>query len=84
MDGPAYQGKMDARPYEVTDSSIFEPKCWGAACHAFYNEETLLLEKKLLKVKSAMAHKPFHPSSESHQAFVQNQLNHIKSLDKNI
>lgn len=49
---------------------------------AFFNEDTLALNSQIKKVHKARAHRSFHPASNTHQQFLNNQINQLQLLQQ--
>jgi len=49
---------------------------------SFFSEETVKLEKQVLKLKQALKHRPFNPNTKEHIAFVEKTRVKIERLKK--
>ena len=84
---PAYELVMDdLRDYRFYSHDMVHPNelavdyIWSFFQEAFFGEPTQRLVQQLEKIKRASSHRPFHPNTESHQAFLRNQLAKIQDL----
>lgn len=84
---PAYELIMDdLRDYRFYSTDMVHPNevavdyIWSYFQQAFFDESTQELVQQLEKIKRASSHRPFHPNTESHQAFIRNQLAKIQDL----
>ena len=73
---PAYEIQMDElRDYRFYASDMIHPSevaieyIWQKFSTAFFNEQTLLIKKKLEQLVADMAHRPFQPDSLEYQKF---------------
>lgn len=86
---PAYELMMDVlRDYRFYESDMIHPTAqavdyiWERFMETFMDKETRDFVKQWAKIRKALAHRPFHPTSSSHQAFLKatiKQLHDLKS-----
>ena len=81
---PAYEIVMDElRDYRFYDKDMAHPSdvavdyIWKQFSTLSMSQETLGLMQAVLKIKRALAHRPFQQASPQHQAFI------LKQLEKN-
>ena len=84
---PAYEIMMDdLRDYRyykddmLHPTSLAENYIWDKFVKAYYNEEFQKFVPEWEKMSRAISHKPFHPASEAHQAFLRNTLSQLQHL----
>lgn len=84
---PAYEIMMDDlrdyrfyKPDMIHPSEEAEQYIWKKFMDCFINEATKTFMEKWDGIQSALAHKPFHPSSVSHQKFLQATLGKLEEL----
>lgn len=54
---------------------------WQKFDQRFINDETRKVLKKVDEINRAVAHKPFHPGSEEHLAFIEKTLQKIRQVE---
>lgn len=86
---PAYELLMDdLRDYRFYDTDMVHPSTvaeeyvWEFFKKTFFTEETNQLLVRVEKIRAAAQHRPFHPNTPQHQAFVQTQLEAISQMEK--
>ena len=84
---PAYELVMDdLRDYRFFDTDMVHPNAlavdyiWSYFQHSLFDQSTQQLNAKIEKIKQASEHRPFHPNSEGHQAFLQKQIAKIQDI----
>ncbi|MEJ8803952.1 GSCFA domain-containing protein [Pontibacter sp. H249] len=84
---PAYEIMMDdLRDYRYYKDDMLHPTTlaedyiWGKFIKAYYNEPFQKFVVEWEKIKRALAHKPFHPKSEGHQAFLGNTVKQLEEI----
>ncbi len=84
---PAYEIMMDdLRDYRFYKSDMIHPSIeaeqyiWQKFTECLMNETTKQFLEKWDGIQSALAHKPFHPSSSSHQKFLIATLGKLEEL----
>ncbi len=84
---PAYEIMMDdLRDYRFYKDDMLHPTTlaedyiWDKFLHAYYDEAFQKFTIEWQKIKRALAHKPFHPTSDSHQAFLNKTSLHLEQL----
>jgi hypothetical protein len=84
---PAYEIVIDElRDYRFYKEDMVHPTdqainyVWEKFMGTYFNEETIQLIDKILKIKNAAAHKPFNYKSTEHQLFIKKQLETINQL----
>jgi hypothetical protein len=85
---PAYEIMMDdLRDYRFYGRDMLHPTetaedyIWEKFAGAYLNESYTSFLKEWEKVRRALAHKPFHPESPAHQAFLQSTLQQLQQLE---
>lgn len=86
---PAYELVMDdLRDYRFFDIDMVHPNAlavdyiWSYFQHSLFDQSTQQLNAKIEKIKQASEHRPFHPNTETHQAFLRQQIVKIKDLQQ--
>mgnify|MGYP000518217229 CR=1 FL=1 len=86
---PAYELVMDdLRDYRFFHTDMVHPNnlavdyIWSYFQHALFDQPTQQLNTQIEKIQLASEHRPFHPNTERHQAFLQKQIAKIKELQK--
>ncbi len=86
---PAYEIMMDdLRDYRFYEADMVHPNplaidyIWERFGDAFFDKETRQLNAKIGEILQAAQHRPFHPQSLQHQAFLHKQLEKIEALAK--
>ncbi len=86
---PAYELLMDdLRDYRFYDTDMLHPSTvaeeyvWEFFKKTFFTEETNQLLARVEKIRAAAQHRPFHPNTQQHQAFVQVQLDAIRQMEE--
>lgn len=86
---PAYEIVVDElRDYRFYDKDMAHPSdiaadyIWKQFTSLCMNQETLQLMQAVLKIKKALAHRPFQQASSQHQAFLLKQLEKIEALSQ--
>lgn len=86
---PAYELLLDdLRDYRFYAADMVHPSevaieyVWEFFSDTYFGQETRLLNQRLEKIRSAVAHRPFHPHTEQHRAFATTQLAAIAQLKK--
>ena len=84
---PAYEIVIDElRDYRFYKEDMVHPTdqainyVWEKFMGTYFNEETIQLIDKILKIKNAAAHKPFNYKSTEHKLFIKKQLETINQL----
>ncbi len=84
---PAYELLLDdLRDYRFYATDMLHPSevaveyVWQFFADTFFAENTQRLNERIGKIRSAAQHRPFHPDTEQHRAFVWAQLEAIKQL----
>ena len=84
---PAFELVLDElRDYRFYKEDMIHPSelaidyIWSYFQDAFFEVPTQQLVLQLEKIKRASLHRPFHPKTESHQAFLKTQLAKIQDL----
>lgn len=85
---PAYEILMDElRDYRFYKSDLIHPSeeaenyIWEKWKMAFLDLETQAKVAEISKIRQDLAHRPFNPSSESHQKFLKNLLAKLERLN---
>ncbi|HHS96073.1 MAG TPA: GSCFA domain protein [Phaeodactylibacter sp.] len=86
---PAWEIMMDdLRDYRFYEADMIHPSLtainyiWDYFKAGFFGEDTLQLLPLIDKVVRAAQHRPFRSASETHQAFLQKQLEEIAKLEQ--
>ena len=86
---PAYEIFMDdLRDYRFYDKSLVHPSdmgidyVWEKFSTAFFTKETQGIAKKLRAVSKGLQHRPFHPESKEHRAFLKALYDEIEELKR--
>ena len=86
---PAYEIMMDdLRDYRFYEADMIHPNqvaidyIWNHFQTAFFEDNTKNLNIKIKKIITASEHRPFQPNSPTHQDFLKQQLQKIKTLEK--
>lgn len=84
---PAYELLMDdLRDYRFYTSDMLHPSelavdyVWQFFSNTYFAEQTRQLNERIEKITTAAQHRPFHPDTPQHQAFVRAQLVAIEAL----
>ncbi|RIJ33435.1 GSCFA domain-containing protein [Pontibacter oryzae] len=86
---PAYEIMMDdLRDYRFYKEDMLHPTAvaedyiWQKFVDAYYAPEFRQFMGQWQKIQKAAAHKPFHPGSEAHQAFLRSTLEQLQTLQQ--
>ncbi|WP_240676003.1 GSCFA domain-containing protein [Botryobacter ruber] len=86
---PAYEIMLDdLRDYRfykrdmVHPTDVAEDYIWQKFLHAYYHPDFYTFTQEWEKIRRALAHKPFHPHTEAHQAFLKNTIQQVQQLEK--
>lgn len=84
---PAYEIMMDdLRDYRFYEKDLIHPNevaqdyIWQKFTESFFDPETIKFMEYWTKVRQAFEHRPFHPESEKHQAFLRKTISLLDSL----
>jgi hypothetical protein len=84
---PAYEIMMDdLRDYRFYKSDMLHPSAeaeeyiWQKFVDCYFNEATQQFLTKWKEIRSALAHKAFHPTSKEHQTFLKATLKKVMEL----
>jgi hypothetical protein len=84
---PAYEIMMDdLRDYRfykadmIHPSPVAEQYIWQKFAERYFDEELTTFLRKWEEIQSALAHKPFHPFSATHQHFLKEMLKKLEEL----
>jgi hypothetical protein len=88
---PAYEMMMDdLRDYRFYRSDMLHPTedaeeyIWEKFSDRYFSPDTQLFLKQWRSVLSALAHKPFHASTEAHQQFLKDTLKKLEGLSAKV
>jgi hypothetical protein len=88
---PAYEIMMDdLRDYRFYKSDMLHPTVqaedyiWEQFIRVYFDNPAIELIKEWSEIQSALRHRPFHPTSESHQRFLKTTLSKLMSLKEKI
>ena len=86
---PSYEIMLDdLRDYRFYDEDMLHPNSiaikyiWDKFRNSWMSEKTIELSNKVESLQKSLAHRPFNPESEQHQAFLKNIKDQINSLNK--
>lgn len=86
---PAYELLMDdLRDYRFYDADMAHPSLaaidyiWEQFTGSYFTEETRRIIDAVQKLMTAAAHRPFHPESPAHRAFVERTLADMAELER--
>ena len=86
---PAYELLMDdLRDYRFYTNDMLHPSetaiqyIWSRFSDTFMSPETLELNRRIEKIVTAAAHRPFNPDTPQHKTFQARQLEAIAALEK--
>ncbi|MBL7783319.1 MAG: GSCFA domain-containing protein [Saprospiraceae bacterium] len=86
---PAYELLIDdLRDYRFYDTDMVHPSAlaeeyvWAFFKKTFFTETTEKVLGRVEKIRAAAQHRPFHPNTPQHQAFVQAQLADINQMEQ--
>jgi len=84
---PAYELLMDdLRDYRFYGADMVHPSevaidyVWDFFCETCFSRATRLLTEQIEKIRASARHRPFHPDTAQHRAFVSSQLEAIARL----
>ncbi len=84
---PAYEIMMDdLRDYRFYKSDMIHPSedaeeyIWQKFINTYIDDSTKQFFEKWSSIQSALAHKPFHPTSIAHQQFLKSTLHKLEEL----
>lgn len=85
---PSFEIMMDdLRDYRFYKSDMIHPNqdaedyIWGKFSDAFFDQTTLEINKEWAKIRAALNHRPFNPSSSQHQQFIKQTIERILQLE---
>jgi len=88
---PSFEMMMDdLRDYRFYNSDMIHPNetavdyIWEQFKHVWIQENTFSIMKDVETIQKGMAHKPFNPDSEQHQAFLADLQQKIQSLENKL
>ncbi len=88
---PAYEILLDdLRDYRFYSSDLIHPTpdaigyIWKKFSAKYFNQETKLFLDEWQEIAKAISHKPFQPSSKSHQNFLRETLNRLQELKSKV
>lgn len=86
---PAYELLLDdLRDYRFYDADMAHPApaaidyIWEQFAAAYFPEETRQIIAAIQKIQRAAAHRPFHPGSAAHRAFVEKMKMEMAALEE--
>jgi len=84
---PAFEIMMDdLRGYRFYEKDLIHPNemaqdyIWQKFIASFFDPPAITFIEKWGKIRQAMDHRPFHPESEKHQAFIRSSMSLLDSL----
>lgn len=85
---PSFEIMMDdLRDYRFYKSDMIHPNqdaedyIWGKFSDVFFDQNTLEINKEWAKIRTALNHRPFNPSSSQHQQFIKQTIERILQLE---
>jgi hypothetical protein len=88
---PSYEIMMDdLRDYRFYEKDMIHPNetahdyIWGKFSEVYFDESNRQLSLKWQKLKRNLEHKPFHPASAHHQAFLKKTLEEMEQLSSQL
>ncbi|PSR56803.1 hypothetical protein AHMF7605_26550 [Adhaeribacter arboris] len=88
---PAYELLLDDlrdyrfyKPDMIHPSEVAEDYIWEKFKSAYFNEDFQHFTEKWDKIRQALAHKPFHSESISHQQFLKKVLSQLEELQAKV
>lgn len=85
---PAFEIMMDElRDYRFYNSDMLHPNetaieiIWSKFCEVWISSSTKPLQKEIDIIQKGLAHRPFHPESESHQKFLMELKTRIEKIN---
>jgi len=78
----------DLRDYRFYRADLLHPNdqaeyyIWSKFGEVFFDLSALDFISKWEKIKASLEHRPFHPDSPAHQAFIKKTLKQLKELEK--
>jgi hypothetical protein len=86
---PAYELLMDdLRDYRFYEADMVHPSpaavdyIWEQFAGSYFTEETRRIIGAVQKLRTAAAHRPFHPDSAAHRTFVERTLADMSELER--
>ncbi len=86
---PAYEIiQDDLRDYRFYKKDMIHPNemavdyIWNHFGATYFSKKTKDLNTQIDKIKSAVAHRPFHPTSTEHLEFIKKQINKMEEMEK--
>jgi lysophospholipase L1-like esterase len=84
---PAYEILQDElRDYRFYDSDMLHPSktaieyIWEKFGEAFFDKDTLEINKRMQKIKRACNHRPFNPETTEYSSFCKKMISEIQSI----
>jgi hypothetical protein len=84
---PAYEIVMDElRDYRFFEENLSHPNqqsinyVWQRFSETYFDKETLSFLHSWSKIRHALKHRPFHPTSESHQQFLKRTISTVREF----
>ena len=88
---PAFEIMIDElRDYRFYSKDRVHPSneaieyIWSRFCETYFDEETSQFVKEWQSIRSALQHRPFHPQSKEHQAFIRSTVSKLKALSSKV
>jgi hypothetical protein len=88
---PAYEMMIDdLRDYRFYKSDMLHPSedaeeyIWKKFTDKYFSEDTISFLKQWSNLLAAMAHKPFHPQSSTHQKFLKDTIEKLQQLKREV
>ena len=87
---PSYEIIMDdLRDYRFYNEDLIHPNkiatdyIWEKFSESHFSKKCFIIMNEVKKIVQAVSHKPRNPQSDKHQAFIKNNIELIKELQKN-
>ncbi len=84
---PAYEIMVDDlrdyrfyQPDMIHPSIVAEDYIWEQFAREYFSEATRQQVKEWTKIRQALAHRPLHPGTQTHEAFLQQLLHRLKKM----
>ena len=88
---PAYEIMMDElRDYRFYAEDRVHPSqeaidyIWDKFSETYFDDSTKTFLQKWKGIQSAIEHRPFHPESKQHQAFLQKTIRELRSMENTV
>lgn len=86
---PAYEWMIDdLRDYRYYDKDLIHPNeqaidyIWEQFSDHYFDEETIKLNQRIIKIVKSLQHRPFNPDTDIHRQFTDKVMQDIEDLTK--